>query len=149
MIYDTLSNQALYRDLHPGFAACFDWLKTFDPSMPDGKVEIDERAFALIQSYATAPANEKRFETHVERIDIQYISQGSELMQCAPAGTLRLETPYDPARDAAFYADPSLCVSIPCGPGSFTIFFPNDGHKGACSISGPSSVKKVCFKIRV
>ena len=150
VIWDQLPNQGLYRNLHPRFALSFDWLARFDPSTPDGRIELDgDRVFALVQSYTTAPAEKNAFETHRERIDIQYIARGTELMLCAPVGSLRETIPYNPARDATFYADPGAFTQVVCGPGSFVVFFPHDGHKGSCTWRAPEGIKKVVIKVRV
>ena len=150
MIWDLLSNEKLYRHLHPRFALSFDWLARFDPATPDGRVELDgDRVFALVQSYTTAPADKNTFETHRERIDIQYIVRGTELMLCAPVASLREKTPYNPSRDATFYADPEDSTKIVCGTGSFVVFFPHDGHKGGCTWQTPSDMRKIVVKVSV
>ena len=65
MIYDALAHAALYRDLGPRFAAAFDFLAGFDPATPTGRVSLDgDNLFALVQSYQTAPAATKPFESH-------------------------------------------------------------------------------------
>ena len=150
MIFDLLANSARYRPISESLALGFDWLARFSPDTPDSRIAIDgERVFAMVQSYTTAPAAERRFETHRDHIDIQYVFQGRELMLCAPVGTLQVSVPYDPAKDAVFYADPPSALAIPCGPGSFTVFFPPDGHKGGCADGPPSAVRKVVIKVRV
>lgn len=150
MITDVLANQALYRNLHPRFAVGLDYLLRFDPKTPDGRVDLDgDRVFALVQSYDTAPAKGKKFETHRQRIDIQYVAAGSELMYCAPIGAMKETEAYDPQRDAAFYADPAHATAIVCPPGSVTIFYPHDAHKGSCSLDTASFVKKVVIKVAV
>ncbi len=118
MILDSLAQQARYRGLHPGFAVAFDWLLKFDPATPDGRIAIDgERVFALVQSYATAPAAEKRIETHREHIDIQYVARGTEIMLWAPSAGLKVTAPYDPAKDVIFYENPPAPVAVRCAPG--------------------------------
>ncbi len=150
VIYDLLANRSLYRPISARLALGLDWLAQFSPATADSRIEIDgERVFAMVQSYTTAPAAERRFETHREHIDIQYIFQGSELMLCAPVDTLQISVPYDPAKDAVFYADPAAATAIACRPGSFTVFFPHDGHKGGCADGAPAAVRKVVIKVRV
>ena len=150
MIFDLISNRSLYQGLSPRLSLGLDWLSRFEKTTPDGRIELDgDRVFALVQSYETAPAAEKKFETHRDHIDIQFVAAGAEAMLCAPVGGLRVTTPYDPAKDAAFYSDPAAYTSIHCEPGSFTIFFPHDGHKGGCTSLRPSRVKKVVIKVRV
>jgi len=151
VIFDLLANQALYRSLHPGFAVSFDWLARFDPSLAVGKYPIDgDKVFALVQSYSTAPAAEKKLETHVAHIDIQCVVSGVETMLVAPRSSLVVTEPYDPTRDIAFYADPAQATPLFCTPGSFAIYFPTDAHKPCC-MSGfsPVAVKKVVIKIKV
>ena len=150
VIWDLLSNEKIYRHLHPRFALSFDWLARFDPATPDGRIELDgDSVFALVQSYTTKPAEKNTFETHRERIDIQYIARGTELMLCAPVASLTETTPYNPARDATFYADPGASTQIVCGAGSFALFFPHDGHKGGCTWQTPGDIRKVVLKVRV
>ena len=64
MIMDTLSNRHLYEPLQRGLRLGFEYLAAFDPATPDGRYPIDgEQVFALVQSYDTGPATERRFET--------------------------------------------------------------------------------------
>jgi biofilm protein TabA len=150
MIFDLLANRTLYRPISDRLALGLDWLARFSPATPDSRIEIDgDRVFAMVQSYTTAPAAERRFETHRDHIDIQYIFQGTELMLCAPVKTLQVAVPYDAAKDAVFYADPVASTAIHCEPGSFTVFFTHDGHKGGCAFGSPSAVRKVVIKVRI
>jgi len=150
MIFDLLANQALYRSVHPGFAASFDWLSKFDPSLADGKYPIDgDRVFALVQSYTTGLPSQKKFETHVEHIDIQYVAQGVETMPVVARGGLVATLPYEAARDVELYADPSEWTTLLCGPGSFAIYFPHDAHKPGCISGAPMLIKKVVIKVKV
>lgn len=150
MIYDLLAHRSLYRPISDRLALGLDWLAQFSPDTPDSRIEIDgPRVFAMVQSYQTAPAAERRFETHRDHIDIQYLFQGTELMLCAPVNTLKVAVPYDEAKDAIFYEDPADSTAIHCVPGSFTVFFTHDGHKGGCAYGRPTAVRKVVIKVRV
>lgn len=150
MICDSLSHQVGYRHLHRHFAAGFDWLLALDPRLPDGRYSVvGDDVFALIQSYTTAPAADKAFENHRERIDIQYIVSGTEALLCVPAEGLAVRDPHDTTRDIAFYHEPPAYSSLICGPGMFAIFFPHDAHKPGCIFQAPGPVKKVVLKVRV
>jgi len=150
MIFDHLAHQALYRSVHPGFAASFDWLAHFDPSLADGKYPIDgDKVFALVQSYTTGLPSQRKFETHVEHIDIQYVAHGVETMQIAARSDLVVTAPYEAARDVELYADPETYTSLLCGPGSFAIYFPHDGHKPGCISGTAMPMKKVVIKLKV
>jgi biofilm protein TabA len=150
MIFDLLTNQALYRSLHPGFAAGFDWLLRFDPSTADGRYAIDgDAVFALVQTFTTAPVAEKRFESHLKYIDIQCVIRGTEMMQVAPRGELTVTEPYQEARDIAFYSSSKSCTDLVCPPGSFALFYPHDGHKPCCLVGAAQTVQKVVIKVKL
>lgn len=150
MIVDTLENSPLYESLAPGIQLGFRYLHDFDPSTTDGRYAIDgEAVFALVQSYETAPATDKRFETHRRHIDIQYIVSGRERMLHLPFGSLSVETPYNEDKDVVFYRDPAASSSILVSEGEFAIFHPDDAHKGGCMAGGREAVRKVVVKVRV
>ena len=150
MIFDLLAHQALYRSLHPGFAPGFDWLLRFDPSTPDGRIDLaGDAVFALVQTFTTAPVAEKKFESHLRHIDIQCVIRGTELMQVAPREALTVTEPYQTARDIAFYASPQICTDVVCPPGCFALFYPHDGHKPCCISGSAQTVQKVVIKVRL
>ena len=150
MILDSLANAALYRALGPRIAAGLDYLAGFDPSTPDGKVELDGTdLYAAVQSYDTAPGAEKRWESHQRHLDIQYLVSGQERILHAAAGAMEVETPYNDAKDVTFYRDPAASTSCLLGPGDFAVFWPADGHKPGCMAGGRDAVRKVVVKIRL
>ena len=150
MIVDRLENRGLYNGLQRGLRLGFEYLAAFAPETPDGRYTIDgEQVFALVQSYDTAPATEKQFETHRRHIDIQYIVSGRERILHAPFGPLEVETPYDDDRDAVFYRDPAASTSILLAAGDFAVFHPHDAHKGGCMAGGREAVRKVVVKVHV
>ena len=103
----------------------------------------------MVQEYDTAPSTEKRFESHLRYIDIQYIVDGKERMLHAAADTLKVDTPYNDEKDVAFYTDPEVSSSCLLLPGHFAIFFPADGHKPGVMAGGRDAVRKVVVKVRV
>ena len=130
MILDRLANAELYAALHPRFAAAFDFLRRSDlGQLADGKYELDgTRLYVLL---ATAPGrghDGAKLESHQKYIDIQYVVRGVDDMGLKPVADCRdVELPYDASRDVALYRDrPISWVTVPAG--SFTIFFPDDGH---------------------
>ena len=150
MILDSLTRADSYRALGPRIAAGLDYLASFDPETPVGRHLIEgEDLFAMVQRYDTAPATEKRFESHLRYIDIQYIVSGRERMLHAPADSLVVDAPYNDEKDVAFYHDPDQSSSFLVLPGNFAIFFPADGHKPGCMAGGRDAVAKVVVKVRV
>ncbi|HEX6042167.1 YhcH/YjgK/YiaL family protein [Longimicrobium sp.] len=150
MILTTLAESGAYEGLGERVAAGLRWLRTFDPAIPDGRHAIDgDDVFALVSTYDTGPSTEKRFETHVRHVDLQYVASGHERILHAPAAALTVETPYDEATDVAFYAEPPFASSLLMRPGDLAVFHPDDAHKPGCMAGGRHTVRKVVVKVRV
>lgn len=150
MILDTLASAPIHRHLGAGFTAAFDWLTRFTPEIPDGRYPIEgDRVFALVQSYETVPATEKKYETHRIYADVQYVAGGTEVVHYAPASGLRPVTDYDVQQDYQLFADPTAATPLHLAPGTFAVFHPHDGHKPGCINGAPCRMKKVVVKVRV
>lgn len=150
MVIDTLSEAGSYHSLGPRIAAGLAWLAGFSPEKPDGRYDIDgDNVYALVQSYDTVPAGEKKYESHRVYADIQYVATGTETISYAPTGGLQPVTAYDAAKDFLLYADPSASTPLHLSPGTFAIFYPQDGHKPGCVNGAPCHMKKVVIKVRV
>ena len=150
MIVDSLANWELYRGVQGALESGFRYLEALAPDTPDGRYPIDgDRVIALVQSYETGPATSKRFETHRDHIDIQFIAAGRERILHAPAEGLLVESPYDAGRDVMFHHDPEASSSVLMEPGSFAVFYPDDAHKPGCMAGGRDRVRKVVVKVKV
>ena len=150
MILTTLAEADALSALEPGIGAGVRWLRAFDPALPDGRHDIDgDDVFALVSSYDTGPATEKRFETHRIYLDLQYVAAGSERILHAPAAGLTVEVPYDEAKDIAFYAEPKASSSLLLRAGDLAVFHPADAHKPGCMAGGRDAVRKVVVKVRL
>jgi biofilm protein TabA len=150
MILTTLDDSAPYEALGTRIAAGLHWLRSMDPAVADGRHAIDgDEVFALVSTYETVPGTEKRFETHVLHVDLQYVAHGQERILHAPAAALTVQTPYDQAADIAFYAEPPFASSLLMRTGDLAIFFPDDAHKPGCMAGARHTVKKVVVKVRV
>ena len=108
MIADTLSQYRRYTALSPRFAAAFEFLRQLPANQPLGRHDLDgDNCFALVQTYATKPLAEAKFESHRKYIDIQFIQTGSETLLWSPLAALtKITEPYEAAKDIAFYATP-------------------------------------------
>ncbi|HZG43004.1 MAG TPA: YhcH/YjgK/YiaL family protein [Longimicrobium sp.] len=150
MILTTLADSARYEVLGSRVAAGLRWLREMDPAIADGRHPIEgDDVFALVSSYQTSPATEKRFESHRVYVDLQYVAAGHERILHAPVDELAVETPYDAATDILFYADPPYSTSLLMRPGDLAVFHPGDGHKPGCMAGGRHEVKKVVVKVRL
>ena len=108
-----------------------------------------DEVFALVQTYETGPATEKRFESHRAHLDVQYVAEGEERILHAPTRLLEVAEPYDADRDLIFYAEPKAASSLLVRAGDFAVLLPGDGHKPGCMAGGRHRVKKVVVKVRV
>jgi YhcH/YjgK/YiaL family protein len=150
VILTSLTESAPYEALGERIAAGLRWLRSMDPAIADGRHPIDgDAVFALVATYETGPGTEKRFETHVRHVDLQYVADGHERILHTPAAALTVETPYDDAADITFYAEPPFASSLLMRPGDLAVFFPDDAHKPGCMAGGRHTVKKVVVKVRV
>lgn len=150
MILTTLADSAAYEVLGSRVAAGLRWLRQMGAGIGDGRHEIDgDDVFALVSTYQTGPATEKRFESHRVYVDLQYVAAGTERILHAPADGLAAETPYDAEKDIVFYTEPPFSSSLLMRTGDLAVFRPGDGHKPGCMAGGRHEVKKVVVKVRV
>ena len=65
MILDSIENLSAYAELGAGFADAIRFLAGNRPeSLADGRIEVSENLFILVQTYETAPAEAGKFESH-------------------------------------------------------------------------------------
>ncbi len=148
MIADLLTASDLYLSVHPRLAAGFQFLRQQTADVKDGRYELDgDKLFALVQSYATTPAAERKLEHHRKYADIQFLLAGEEMIEYAPLGSLPVDTPYTEAKDYGLVRDPAAPSKLVLQPGSWAIFFPQDAHKPGCALSAPAAVRKIVVKV--
>ncbi len=148
MIFDDLKNASRYAQMHPGFAAGFEFLSRPDlASLPGGRHEIDgDRVFALVNRDPGRGHAGARLESHRKYIDIQLLVSGQEeigwrlLDECQ-----KLTDPYDAKRDIMFFADAPL-TWIVMAPGKFLVFWPEDAH---APLAATGDNVKVVIKVAV
>jgi len=148
MIADNLSNWRRYEAL-AHLKPAFEFLEgQTEVCLGSGRIEIDgDRLFALVQAYTPGPAAEGRFETHRRYADIQFVSRGREMIGCAPADQLEVESPYDPEKDVAFYALPKTFSQLALSDGCFAVFYPEDAHMPGRRLDSDDQVCKIVVKV--
>jgi len=148
MIADDLSNWRRYEGL-AHLKPAFEFLEgQTEVCLGSGRIEIDgDRLFALVQAYTPGPAAEGRFETHRRYADIQFVSRGREMIGCAPADQLEVESPYDPEKDVAFYALPKTFSQLALSDGCFAVFYPEDAHMPGRRLDSDDQVCKIVVKV--
>ncbi len=150
MIVDKLTNASLYAPLGERIAVALKYLQENDcTKLPLGKIPLQgDQIFALVQDNTTKPRAEGVWEAHRRYIDVQFVAAGAEEMGWASINNLTVKKPYDEAADYALFEGNGSFIHVPAG--SFTIFFPEDGHIPGSAISDvPSAVRKVVVKVAV
>lgn len=150
MIADQLANWKLYAAGRDRLRLAFERLEVLAAAPPaDGRLEIaGADVYALVQSYRTAPAAEKKWEAHRNYLDVQFIAAGREVIGWSPADRLVPDGDYNPAKDVLKFRDaPGSELRLEAG--SFGLFYPGDGHKPGVQWDAPAAVRKIVVKVRL
>ena len=150
MIADRLENAKLYSGASARLAKAFGHLAKLAAELPpDGKLELEgKEIYAIVQSYDTKPAAEKKWEAHRNYLDIQYVAEGKELMGWAPAGKLAPAGDYNPEKDVVNFKE-YAGTPVQVEAGCFALFFPEDGHQPGVQWGASARVRKIVVKVRV
>ena len=149
MIFDRLANLELYRGLSPRWLQALEFLRDSDLlALPLGRHDLDgDRLFALVQDYETKPVEQCRWEAHQRYCDVQFVARGTERIGVTNIERMRVEQPYDPDRDVAFFTGPGDFITVPAG--SFAIFAPQDVHMPCVVSASPEPVRKIVVKAAI
>ena len=148
MIYDHIDRIAQYR-FGQAAAQAFDFLKKLTPDTPDATYEIVGRdVYAMVQSYETEAEPSPILEAHRKFIDIQYCIAGAEYIAVAPLDESTIKTPYDDAKDVAFYYAQKMMTLCAMTPGRFVLLLPTDEHFAKFAAEAPCRIKKAVVKLR-
>ena len=152
MIVYKLSEFANDPNLSPKMRKAVDFLiKHKTASLPDGTYSIDGKdVYAQVQTYNTSQPSKVLYEAHKKYVDLQYIAEGKEVINCLNVEDISIVRPYDEKFDILFGL-PRLADGIPLklGTGDFALFFPEHAHAPKLPDLGPSKVKKIVIKISV
>lgn len=148
MILDRIESSDAYAQLHPGFAAAFEFLRRPDLNMlPEGRHVIgDGRVFAFISENTCRSRKECPLEAHHSYIDIQFVASGmDEIGWKLAAECIHVRSAYDAMKDIVFFNDmPDSWISVHAG--HFAIFYPDDCH---APLAGSGRNRKVVVKVPV
>ncbi len=153
MIVAKNKNAADYRGIHPLLDRALECLNDeFLNTVGTESTFLEGRdLYATLNLFETQPDDDLFFEAHRNYLDIHVLLSGEERMDIAETEILCPdEAASKPEND--FYAfsdrDPEH-RSIVLRHGDFLVAFPSDAHRVKGQVSGPSSVRKVVFKIRI
>lgn len=128
-----------------------DYLSNTDfMALPNDRYDVCDGIFALVQEYVTEPKAQRRPESHIEYLDIQYIVKGEELIGYSYLDeACVVEENLLPEKDLIFYNKVSDEVDLVLSAGMFAVFFPWDVHRPSVTKNVNTTVKKVVLKIPV
>lgn len=150
MLFDRLDNWRAYPFGSAWEDAC-EFLMSLPLDCPEGETLLRGRdLYVRVMSYQPCPRRDAALEAHREYVDIHCVLAGVERVEWYPADTLEIKVPYDPARDAEFYASLALApVRADLRYDRFAVFFPGDAHRTQiCTTRTPGVVKKAVVKLR-
>jgi len=146
MIYDKLYNIGQYAFPHTGLMSC---IKDIRESLSDESVDSSEFRKTIIQ-FTTVNKEEKRYEAHMNHIDVHIVLEGREYVEVCHIEQLTELSPYHEENDIFFgeaASDNKFKGYLEAG--SFLICFPEDAHLVGAHELEEQSVRKIIYKIRV
>ena len=114
-----------------------------------GKHVVNEDFFYLVQEYETKAPETARHEAHEKYVDIQYMIQGKEQIDIAPAEKMEVEEPYNADRDVVFFKEPEQATHVVLTDGGYAVLYPADSHKPGLRVGEPAKVRKIVGKVRI
>lgn len=145
MIFDSLENLETYRDVDPRIWRGLQLLRQDWSGVADGRYEVDEDLYYMIQSYETKERNDLP-EAHRRYVDIQMTLAGSEIIGVGPLPLME-EAEAHPERDLWLYRGPVDRLTM--DPGRFVILWPQDAHAAGVAVEKPAPCHKIVVKVRI
>lgn len=139
-----------YDYLSEKFKKAYQWLATNDTAkMEDGRYDICDGVFAMVQRYETVDFNEARFESHKDYYDIQYIAKGTESFGMALVKDCELVETIE-KNDVSFYKTPKFYTQVNLKSGDLVVVPPEEVHQPRAQYNGQKDfVVKVVIKVKV
>ncbi len=148
MIFDKLENAKRYFQMHPQFEEAFRFLSKKDLAvLPLEKFELDAKnLFVMLTDKPGKTPEAAKLEAHKAYIDIQFLIAGSEKIGWKAYNDCKeVQKEYDSVKDIEYFCDaPQTYFSLT--PGSFAIFFPEDGH---APMVGEGTIHMAVVKVKI
>lgn len=149
MIFDKLENAGLYTSISPNLAAALNYLLENKEALDRQPLEVTKLTPDVqvkFIEYETMPYP-RRWESHLEFTDLQYMIRGRERIGCCHTSLLRNPVRQE-GKDQIIYQGDGDRILVP--EGHFIILFPQDAHMSKLYAGERvEKVKKAAFKIRL
>lgn len=152
MIYgniNNLGNKGTYPEI---IYKALEYLKSKDfNNIEPGKYEIEgNNVYVSITDTKTDIVKNKKAESHVKYLDIQFSPNGDEIMGFAidDGNNEIIENKLD-EKDVLKYSIVNNEKFIKMNPNDFFVFYPWDIHRPGCTETEPKDIRKVIVKIKM
>ncbi|MGE4385377.1 MAG: YhcH/YjgK/YiaL family protein [Endomicrobiaceae bacterium] len=145
MLISSLKNYRNILRIFPNLICVFDFIKNnISSSVNDGKYEISDGIYAVVQKCGPKAECDRLLETHRKYVDLQYVISGKERIGWKFADkTFKTHKKYSSKNDISFFTNkPDIYINLK--KGEFVLLFPEDAH---APLSGAAIVKKCIVKI--
>ena len=123
--------------------------KQKEENLPEGRYDLKNGIFALVQKYTTKSLDGAQMESHKKYCDLQYIVEGTEKIYWASLRKLTVEDDRTPEADIIFYkSGPEQGYTL-LEAGMFGFYAPEDGHMPCIAVTEAQPATKIVFKIPV
>ena len=123
--------------------------KQKEENLPEGRYDLKNGIFALVQKYTTKPLEGAQMESHRKYCDLQYIAEGTEKIYWESIRNLVVTDDKTPEADIIFYECGTDKGYTLLQKGMFGYYTPKDGHMPCIEANGIQKMKKIVFKIPV
>lgn len=139
-----------YNYLNDKFLKAYEWLENNDINqIADGRYDICDGVFAMVQRYTTIPFSQAKFEAHNDYFDIQYIAKGKESFGIAMREDLECEEE-QLENDVIFFKTPEFYTCVNLKEGDFICVPPTEAHQPRVAYKDQcQEVTKVVIKVLV
>ena len=138
------------RDLTAHFTIpqeALDFALALTAETPDGRYKFGEDCFINVMHCDTS-SGIVPMEAHEKFIDVQTVIAGEEKIFVADKAPLTVVTPYDEAKDIAFYAWEDA-EAVTYRSGEAVVLYPAEAHLPGRAVGEPMTIKKAVLKIKV
>ena len=149
MIFGNVNDLKNYDYLEEKIKKCFRYAEEHDlHSYEKGRHDIDgDELFVNIVEYMTSTPEERFWEAHRYYLDLHLMLQGPEQIDGNFIRNMRQKAFVEKDDFLPLEGTPNHHVILE--EGDFLLCYPEDAHRTAIAVNGPSAIKKAIFKIKI
>lgn len=129
MITGQLRFAPRYFGIHPGLTKALEFLMKGNFDWKPGRIDLDDKVFALFQEYETSPAETYPFETHDYRFDVHYLVEGAEMVGYGPRDGTKPVQPRNVNDDYDIVGGVAAPDYMTLTGDKFVVLYPEEAHQ--------------------